>query len=419
MENVRVQTYAKAARAATALAEIGLKPEALSPLSQAINVASTNRDLRALRQFVVPSIQRIEPDAVLQKLGRYNAVRVRSRADLLSEPSRILYGIKDGSSLKNEIIIDLVPTKKPFEIFENARAELAKGHGEALSVLIDSALATASPEAALAEVFNLVQHSLKRRELPTMSKDPAAAIREAALEFAKGGAISAAREAGVIWTALTPERVSLTQRIAELLNSSSPNEQEPEPPDDPAETLYRLGYPAQSSEFIHFSGHGQSKDLLPPWLYLPEDDALVLKLSDVQTAPTPAPEIHQPELIRTVSFDDIVNAIAGDLRKLRETKSRSVFMSSGDATEPAKNPLRSARPSAVALPPPPPRRINVWLEDSLPLLVHHRCDLWVNIGAPRGDAAASGPFREPDWGTRESLPVVLILTAEDAEISPQ
>jgi hypothetical protein len=462
---VRNQTYVKAARAATALADAGLKLEALSTMSEAINVSSTEADLRGLRLFIVPSIRRIEPDAVLQKLAPH-VVRVRARSDLMNEWSKSLYGISDTSEVERAMVFDLTPVKTPEEIFIAAQEDLSRGRMEALTALLDAALATATPMATLAGVVAAVEGTLKRRKLPRIPKNVIDTIGETVADFASGGAYQAARSSAVMFAALTslaiPGLSLFTSAIGVLRRFLRASENQAV--DSPAKTLYDLGYLAHSSELSRLMAPADDR-LLPAWLAeeslsrllnermlavdhvtvalpsttgaLPFDEILWTVAEDLldrgvtkraraenswraasaeisereaqRTVPAGRRELR--EMIEAESFEMVEREFAMERRKSLEMGERtSLELGVRRSLEMGKRDLLSTTEQ---------RRVNVWLEDTpLPLVVGVDSLLFVNIGGPR-NALLSTRFEEPEWGERQSIDVVLILTCAKASATPQ
>jgi hypothetical protein len=88
--------------------------------------------------------------------------------------------------------------------------------------------------------------------------------------------------------------------------------------------------------------------------------------------------------------------------------------------DPSAKALGVFRPKRDPDPEPPGRHVNVWLEDAdPPMEVGTKYNLGVDIAATHDGSLVSRPFREPDWGDRQSLPIVLVLTADHAEIRPR
>lgn len=96
---------------------------------------------------------------------------------------------------------------------------------------------------------------------------------------------------------------------------------------------------------------------------------------------------------------------------------RKVIRESLDSNMPAIVELREAGEMPPI--PQPARHLNVWLENAdPPLRLDAEYRIGADIGAPHLDAVASSVFREPHWGDRDELRVVLVLTADHARVAP-
>ncbi len=83
------------------------------------------------------------------------------------------------------------------------------------------------------------------------------------------------------------------------------------------------------------------------------------------------------------------------------------------------HPPPESEPRADAPEPPASRQVNAWLEGAgLPLHVGKVYRVGVNIGGTRPDAMGGGPFREPDWGHRTQLDLLIVLSGRGARITP-
>jgi hypothetical protein len=66
------------------------------------------------------------------------------------------------------------------------------------------------------------------------------------------------------------------------------------------------------------------------------------------------------------------------------------------------------------------RRINAWIEDAdEPLVLNRTYSFRVNVGKLRADALANAPLPRINWGERQELDILVVLSGSDFRISPR
>jgi hypothetical protein len=186
---------------------------------------------------------------------------------------------------------------------------------------------------------------------------------------------------------------------------------------------FQAGHPGLGAQLVA-SGLDRmpSQDLTAAWSAIrreldPPRPSAFARFRDLLTAtPGRAPSVRASDLAMEMIMAEAERQNAVKTAYLGEAGELPVAAGPQDAPRPAPRP---AVPSPTPAPSASPRTLNAWIDEGEPPpRPGQPSTLWLDIGAPRHGALASRPFAEPDWGDRESLPLMLVVRGPHVRVEP-
>jgi serine/threonine protein kinase len=124
---------------------------------------------------------------------------------------------------------------------------------------------------------------------------------------------------------------------------------------------------------------------------------------------------------RLSSADDIISEFIG-LKEGRGAAQDQNWRKILNEIEASYSPSLNTDDSILVLekePEPKGRQVNAWLHNAeLPLVLNETYKLGVNIGAPRAMRLGGGAFKEPQWGQRDHIDLVISVAGAGVKVSP-